>query len=194
MGAVKEVVRNLMAMLDSGIEEAKSLVDTMHQLQSYLEEEPKTILQASLDRLLSTVRMEAAKRSSESVVVLVSPESRVTVDVSYSDDYSDSYLSRLKSEGFFILSLSQFSYFIQQLKSQVAEGNLIPVIEFLRANTKFEWTPVYLPSPAVRKTEQPAESSTSSEWKLSDFLPTLPPLPPLPRGFLRINLITEQVR
>jgi hypothetical protein len=185
MGEVKHVVSSLMQMLDREQKEAQSLVDTMHRLQSYLDAESKSIIQESLDRLLNRIRMEVAKRSSESVVVLVSPESRVTVDVSYSDDYSDSYLSRLKSEGFFILSLSQFSYFIQQLKSQVAEGNLIPVIEFLRANTKFEWTPVYLPSPAVRKTEQPAESSTSSEWKLSDFLPALPPHPPLPRGLFK---------
>jgi hypothetical protein len=185
MGKVKDVVSNLVQMLDSGAEEAKSWVDSMHRLQEYLEEEPKSIIQASLDRLLSRIRVEAAKRTTGSVVVLVSPEEKVTVDVSYSDDYSDSYLSRLKSEGVFILSLSQFSYFIQQLKSQVAEGNLIPVIEFLRANTRFDWTPVYSPTPAVRKAEQPPEPSTPGEWKLSDFLPALPPHPPLPRGFFK---------
>lgn len=110
MGAVEDKIRDLMKMLDSSEEEAKNLVDIMHQLQSHLEETPKTILQESLDRLLSIIKIEAAKRSRKSVVVLVSPESRVSVDVSYSDDYSDFYLSRLKSEGFFILSLSQFYY------------------------------------------------------------------------------------
>lgn len=185
MGAVKDTVRNLQKMLDSGQKEAKSIVDTMHQLQSYLEEAPKTILQASLDRLLSTIKIEAAKRSSESVVVLVSPESRVTVDVSYSDDYSESYLSRLKSEGFFILSLSQFSFFIQQLKSQVAEGNLIPVIEFLRANVEIETPLVYSEASPVPAGEQPSEASTSPKWRLSDFLPAPFPHPPLPRGLFK---------
>ena len=185
MGAVKEVVRNLMAMLDSGIEEAKSLVDTMHQLQSYLEEEPKTILQASLDRLLSRISMEAAKRTIGSVVVVVSPEGRVTVGETYSDEESDPWLKRLKSQGFRIMRLDGFSSLIQSLKSEVAEGNWLPVIEFLRANTKFEWTPVYSPTPAAKESEQAREPSTSSEWKLSDFLPALPPHPPLPRGLFK---------
>jgi hypothetical protein len=186
MGAVKEVVRDLVQMLDSGVEEAKSLVETMHRLQSYLDTESKTIIHESLDRLLSTIKIEVTKRSSESVVVLVSPGSRVTVDVSYSDGHSDSYLSRLKSEGFFILAPSQFSYFIQQLKSEVAQGNLIPVIEFLRANTKLEWTPVYLPTLGTKESEQPREPSSSSEWKLPGWLPAFPwEGPPLPRGLFK---------
>ena len=70
---------NLAQMLDRERKGAESLVDTMHKLQSYLEEEPKSIIQASLDRLLSTVRMEAAKITGGSAVVLISPELRVTV-------------------------------------------------------------------------------------------------------------------
>jgi hypothetical protein len=187
MGKVKDMVSNLVQMLDSGVEEAKSLVDTMHKLQSYLDAESKTIIEASLDRLLSRIRAEAAKITRGSIVVLVSPEDRVTVDkTTYSDEDSDPYLKRLKSQDFSILRLASFSYFIESLKSEVAEGNLIPVIEFLRANTQFESTSVYLPSPAVRKAEQLPEPSPSSKSKISDWLP-MPPWegPPLPRRLFK---------
>ena len=117
-------------------------------------------------------------------MVLVSPEDRVTVDATYSDEDSDPYLKRLKSQDFSILRLASFSYFIESLKSEVAEGNCVPAIHFLRANAKFEAAPAYLPTPAVRKAEQPHEPS-SSGWKPSDFLPALPPHPPLPRGLFK---------
>ena len=185
MGQVKDVVSSLVQMLDSGVEEAKSWVDTMHSLQSYLEEEPKTIIHESLDRLLSRIRMEAAKKTIGSVVVVVSPEGRVSVGETYGDEESDPWLRRLKSQGFRVMRLDGFSSLIQSLKSEVAEGNCLPVIHFLRANTKLEWTPVYSSTPAARKAEQPPESSTSGEWKLSDSLPALPPHPPLPRGFFK---------
>jgi hypothetical protein len=186
MGKIKDVVSNLVQMLDSGVEEAKSLVDTMHKLQSYLDAESKTIIEASIDRLLNTIRMEAAKRTTGSVVVIVSPEDRVTVDVTYSDEDSDPYLKRLKSQDFSILRLASFSYFIESLKSEVAEGDCVPAIHFLRANTQFESTSVYLPSPAVRKAEQPPEPSPSSKSKISDWLP-MPPWegPPLPRRLFK---------
>lgn len=35
---------------------------------------PKSIIQGSLDQLLSTIRMKAANRTGGSVVVLISPE------------------------------------------------------------------------------------------------------------------------
>jgi len=186
MGKVKDVVSNLVQMLDSGVEEAKSLVDTMHKLQSYLDAESKTIIEASLDRLLNRIRAEAAKITRGSIVVLVSPEDRVTVDATYSDEDSDPYLKRLKSQDFSILRLTSFSYFIESLKSEVAEGNCVPAIHFLRANTQFESTSVYLPSPAVRKAEQPPEPSPSSKSKISDWVP-LPPWegPPLPRRLFK---------
>ncbi len=186
MGAVKDKVRDLVQMLDSGVEEAKSLVDTMHKLQIYLDAESKTIIEASLDRLLNRIRAEAAKITRGSIVVLVSPEDRVTVDWTYSDEDSDPYLKRLKSQDFSILRLASFSYFIESLKSEVAEGNCVPAIHFLRANTQFESTSVYLPSPAVRKAEQPPEPSPSSKSKISDWLP-LPPWegPPLPRRLFK---------
>jgi hypothetical protein len=186
MGAVKDTVHNLMAMLDSGIEEAKSWVDTMHELHSYLEAESKTVIHESLDRLLSRIRVEADNLIGGSARVLISPEGRVTVGSTYSDENSDPWLKRLKSQDFSILTPSQFSYFIQQLKSEVAQGNLIPVIEFLRANTKLEWTPVYLPTLGTKESEQPREPSSSSEWKLPGWLPAFPwEGPPLPRGLFK---------
>jgi hypothetical protein len=185
MGKIKDVVSNLVQMLDSGVEEAKSLVDTMHKLQSYLDAESKTIIEASLDRLLSRIRAEAAKITRGSIVVLVSPEDRVTVDkTTYSDEDSDPYLKRLKSQDFSILRLASFSYFIESLKSEVAEGNCVPAIEFLRANTKFEWPSVYSPAPEFR--ESHVEPSPSSKSKISDWLP-MPPWegPPLPRRLFK---------
>ena len=185
MGEVKDVVSNLTQMLDRGQKEAESLADIMDELQSYLDAESKTIIQESLDRLLNTIRAEAAKITGGSVVVLVSPEGRVSVRETY-DINSDFWLERLKSQGFSILTLEQFRFFVQSLKSEVAEGNLVPVIEFLRANTKFDWAPVYSPTPAVRKAEQPPEPSTSSEWKLPGWLPAFPwEGPPLPRGLFK---------
>ena len=181
MGKVKDVVSNTVQMLEVWQKEAESLVDTIDQLQSYLEEEPKNILQRSLDRLLTTIRAEAPKITRGLVVVLVSPEGRTSVGETY-DINSDSWLERLKSEGFNILTLEQFRSFVQTLKSEVAEGNWIPIIEFLRANTEFGSAPAYSPAPALRKSHEP---STSSEWKLSDFLPALPPHPPVPRGLFR---------
>ena len=183
MGEVKRMVSNLVQILDRGQKEAKSLGDTVDQLQSYLEEESRNIIQASLDRLLSRIRAEAAKITGELVVVLVSPEGRTSVGENY-NIHSDFWLERLKSKGFSILTLEQFRAFIQSLKAEVAEGNLIPVIDFLRANTEFEWPSVYSPAPALAKSQH-GETSTSSEWSLSDFLPALPPHPPLPRGLFK---------
>jgi len=181
MGEVKDMVSNLVQMLDRGQKEAGRLVDTMDQLQSYLVGKPKSIIRESLDRLLSRIRAEAAKITRGSVFVLVSSEGRVSVRETY-DINSDFWLERLKSQGFSILTLEQFRAFIQSLKSEVAGGNLIPIIEFLRANTEFGSAPAYSPTPSLR--ENYGEPS-SSEWKLSDFLPALPPHPPLPRGLFK---------
>jgi len=185
MGEVKRVVSGLMRMLDKGQKEAESIADTMHQLQAYLMEESKTIIEAGLDRLLSRVRTEVDNLIGGSSRVLVSPEGRVTVGYTYSDEDSDSRLKRLKSQDFSILRPDGFSSLIQSLKSQVAEGNLIPVIEFLRANAKIEMPFVYPSTSPVREVERPREAPASSEWKLSDFLPALPPHPPLPKGLFK---------
>jgi len=185
MNEVKRVVSNLMQMLDGAQKEAESLAGIMDELQSYLEEESKTIIGESLDRLLNTIRAEATKITRGSVVVLVSPEESVSVGETY-DINSDSWLERLKSQGFFILTLEQFRSFVQSLKSEVAEGNWIPVIEFLKANAKFEWPPVYLPTLGAKESEQPREASSSSEWKLPGWLPAFPwEGPPLPRGLFK---------
>jgi len=185
MGEVERVVSNLVQTLDRGQKEAESLASIIDELQSYLEKESKTIIEGSLDRLLTTIKAEAAKITEELVVVLVSPEGRVSVNgVTYFDENSDPRLRRLKSQGFRVMRLDRFSYLIDSLKSEVMEGNLIPIIEFLRANTKFEWHPVYSPEPAIRE-GQHSEPSPSSGWKPSDFLPALPPHPPLPRGLFK---------
>ena len=183
MDDVKRVVSNLVQMLEARQKEATNLVDTMHQLQSYLEGESKNIIQGGLDRLLTTIRAEATKITRGSVVVLVSPEGRVTVETTYSDEDSDPWLRRLKSQDFSILRLGSFSSFIKSLKFEVAAGNWVPIIEFLRANAKFEAAPAYSPAPALREST-PREPS-SSGWKLSDFLPAGPPYPPLPRGLFK---------
>ena len=185
MDKVKDVVSNLTQMLDRGQKEAESLAGIMDELQSYLDAESKTIIQESLDRLLSRIRAEVAKITRGSVVVLVSPEERVSVKETY-DINSDSWLERLKSQGFFILTLEQFRSFVQSLKSEVAEGNLTPVIEFLRANTKFESPPANSLTSTVKESEQPREPSSSSEWKLPAWLPAFPwEGPPLPRGLFK---------
>ena len=98
MGEVKRVASNLMQMLDGAQKEAQSLAGIMDELQSYLEEESQTIVEGNLDRLSSRIRSEAAKITGGSVVVLVSPEGRVTVDKTYSDEDSDPWLKRLKSQ------------------------------------------------------------------------------------------------
>ena len=183
MGEVRHVVSNLMQMLGRGQKEAESIADTMHQLQTCLMEESKTIIEVSLDRLLSRVKMEVDNLIGGSARVLVSPEGRVTVGTTYSDEDSDSWLKRLKSQDFFILTLPRFSYFIDSLKSEVAAGNWMPVIEFLRENTEFGSAPAYSPAPALRGS--PPREPSSSEWSLSDFLPALPPHPPLPRGLFK---------
>lgn len=185
MDEVKHTVSNLVEMLDREQKQAENLVEPMHRLQSYLQEESKSIIQESLDRLLSRIRAEVAKITGgritrRSVVVLVSPEGKTSVGETY-DVNSDSWLERLKSLGFSILTLEQFRSFVQSLKSEVAEGDLIPAIEFLRANRKFEEPPAYSPEPALRE----SHSERSTPWKPSDFLPGLPPHLPLPRGLFK---------
>ncbi|NQT47826.1 MAG: hypothetical protein HQ578_02490 [Chloroflexi bacterium] len=181
MGKVGRVVSSLMQILETEQKEAKNQVGIMHWLHGYLEEESNNIICGSLDRILSAVKMEAARRTIRSVVVLVSPEERISVGEAYGMG-SDSWLERLKSQGFTILTLEQFRTFVQSLKSFVAEGNLILVIEFLRANTKFGSAPVYSPASKLRERGEP---STPSRWKPSDFLPAGPPHPPFPRGLFK---------
>lgn len=160
----------------------------MHRLQAYLEAKSKTIIQESLDQLLGTIRTEAAKITSASVVVLISPEARVTVGSTYSDEDSDPWLRRLKCQDFYILTLPGFSYFIQSLKSEAAKGNWVPVIDLLTVNTKFASPPEYSLTSPVKEAEQPSEPSTSSEWKVSDFCHLYLHIHPCQGGYLRVDL------
>jgi hypothetical protein len=185
MDDVRRVISDLVHLLEAGQKEATDLVGIMHQLQSYLDGESKNIIQGGLDRLLSKVRLEAARITTGSVVVLISPEGRATIDKTYSGANSDPYLKRLKSQGFNILTLAEFSHFIQSLKSKMGEGNLVPIIEFLRANAKIETPRGYQDVSPASAAEQPREPSTSSRWKPSDFLPAPFPRPPLPRGLFK---------
>lgn len=185
MDEVKREVSDLKRVLEAVRKEAIDLVDTMHRLQSYLDEECQNIILGGLYRLLSTVRVEAAKITRGSVVVLISPEGRITVNYTYSDESSDSYLRRLKSQGYHILTLPEFSNFIYSLESRVTEGDLIPIIEFLKANVKIEMPHVYQDVNPASTAELFPEPSTSLEWKPSDFLPAPFPLPPLPRRLFK---------
>jgi len=136
MREVKRVVSNLVKTLDREQKRAKRLVDTVHHLQTCLEEDSKAIIYGSLNRLLVRTRAEAAKRTAGLAVVLISPEGQVSVGDTYHID-SDPWLERLKSQGFWVMRLDEFLSFIDSLKSVVAGGNLIPVIDFLRANRQF---------------------------------------------------------
>jgi hypothetical protein len=190
MDNVRRIVSSLMQILEDRQKEAESLANTMHQLQNFLDEESKNIIQGGLDRLLTATREEAARLTGGRVrgwpvVVLVSPEGTVTVKEIYGDENSDPWLTRLKSEGFQVMTQKLFSSFIRSLKSEVAKGNLIPVIEFLRANVKMKISlgyPDASPGPPVEHLREP---STSSQWKLPDFLPARFPRPPLPRGLFK---------
>jgi hypothetical protein len=180
MDEVKRVVSDLKRVLEAVQKEAVDLVNTMHQLQSYLEEESQNIVLGGLYRLLNRVRMEAAKITGGTVVVLISPEGRITVNYTYSDENSDSYLRRMISQGYYILTLPGFSNFIYSLEPMVAEGNLIPIIEFLKVNVEIEMPYMYQDINPASTAEPLHEPSASPGWKPSDFLPAPFPLPPLP--------------
>ena len=183
MGAVKQAVSELVRMLNRRQKEAARLPATLDKLESYLGEKPKEIVRRSLFLLLSRIEGEAAKTRGLLAVVLISPDWMVSVGETH-DINSDSWLERLKSQGFSILTLEEFGALIQSLKSEVAKENYMPAVEFLRANAEFQRAPSY-PAPSVRKAEEPREPSAPSGWKPSDFLPALPPYPPLPRGLFR---------
>ena len=137
MGAVKQAVSDLMRMLNRRQKEAARLPATLDRLESYLREEPKKIIHLNLFLLLTRIEGEAARKTRETVVVFISPEGMVSVRETHNVK-SDSWLERLKSQEFSVLSLEEFKSFVQSLKSQVAQGNFIPTIEFLRANTEFQ--------------------------------------------------------
>jgi hypothetical protein len=185
MDEVKRVVSNLEQVLEVVQKEAIDLVETMHQLQSFLDEESRNIILGGLYRLLSEVRMEAASITGGTVLVLISPEGKITVNYTYSDRDSDSYLRRLKSQGYYILTLPEFSNFIYSLEPVVTAGNLIPIIEFLKANAEIEMPRTYQDEFPSSTAWLPHAPSAPSPWRPSDFLPALFPRPPLPRGLFK---------
>ena len=197
MGELGRVVSNLVQMLETGRKETESRVEVMHEMQTYLVEKSKTVVEGSLDRLMSRINADAAEITRGTAVVVVSHEGRVTVKETRADKESDPYLRRLKSEHFKVLTLSEFSRIIESVKVQVAKGNLMPVIIFLMANTRPRPTRVYSPAPIPKASspvepsllptvgESPNREATPSKWKLSDFLPAPFPHPPLPRGLFK---------
>jgi hypothetical protein len=190
MDELRDVVSNLAQMLENGQKEVTNSVDTMHQLQSYLEGESKNIVQGGLDRLLTTISTRAAKLtgggiSSGQAVVLISPDGIVRVEEIYDYEDGDPWFTRLKSQGFQVMTLDVFSSFIRSLKCKMAKGSLIPVIEFLRANAEIEMSLVHPNASPASAVERPRQPSSPSQWKLSDFLPAPFPHPPLPRGLFK---------
>ena len=184
MNEVKSTVSKLVQTLESEQEEVTSMVDTVDALHRYLDGEAKRIIQENLDKLLNRIKMDAARINSGLAVVLVSPEGTISVGRTYDMD-SDSWLKRLKSQGFYILTLNQLSDYIDSLKTQQVEGIYTTAIEFLRANTESISSLRYSDTSHLKNTKQPDGVSTSSQWKLSDFLPAGPPYPPLPRGLFK---------
>lgn len=186
MGAIKHKVSHLARMLERERREVKRLVSVIESLQTYLEEEPKRIICRSLDHLARTILAEAARRTFGSAVVIISPEGGVIIGETYQEDWNRySWLNRLKSEGFFIVTAREFTLLVESLKSEVSRGEWQRSVEFLRANKSNEESPASrVPASEIRK--RPHDKvSQSSGWKISDFLPAPPPYPPLPRGLFK---------
>ena len=197
MGKVNDVVSNLVQMLEARRKEKESQVEIMDETQTYLVEKSKTVVERSLDRLVSRISADAAAITRGTAVVVVSHEGRVTVKETRTDKENDPYLRRLKSEHFQVLTLSEFTHTIESVKDQVAKANLTPVIRFLMSNTRPRPTRVNSPTPipkagssvepsslAIVK-ESPTREATLLKWNLSDFLPVWFPHPPVPKGLFK---------
>ena len=200
MAKVKEVVSNLVQMLEARRKETESRVEIMHEMQTYLGYESKAVVERSLDRLVSRISADAAAITRGTAVVVVSHEGRVTVKETHTDKESDPYLRRLKSEHFQVLTLSEFTHIIESVKVQVAKGNLTPVIRLLMANTRPLPPRVYSPTATLRK-NSPRETSsspsakeslphepTSPQKNLSDFFSHRSRTRSCPKDCSRINL------
>ena len=136
MAKVNDVVSNLVQMLEARRKETEGQVEAMHDIQTYLGCESKAVVERSLNRLVNRINKDAAEITIGRAVVLVSPGGKVTVKKTRTDKEIGPYLRRLKSQNFQVLTLSEFSRFIESVKVQVAKGNLIPVIRFLMANVR----------------------------------------------------------
>ncbi len=196
MAKVKDVVNNLIQILEMREREAERRVEVIHKMHAYLVEKSRALLEESLDRLLGRVSAEEATKIGGTVVVLISPEGRVTLEKTHGDKEIDPYLTRLMAQHFHVMTLAEFSRLIESAKVRVAEGNLMPVIRFLMANTRPPLAWAYWPAPASKASppepsssaipeESPPREASSARWKLSDFLPAPFPHLPLPRGLFK---------
>ncbi len=95
MGEVERVVSKFIEMLDESQKEAEGSVSIMNELDRYLEQESNAIIYGSLGRLLSAVEKEAAKRAGRKVVVLISPEHKISIVDIHGPVESDPYLRAL---------------------------------------------------------------------------------------------------
>lgn len=183
MGAVKRATSQLLRMLDRQQKEAKRLPVIIDKLEEYLKKKPKEIIDWSLFLLQYRIEAEAAKRTPRLPVIIVSPDSTVSLGDT-NDVASDSWLKRLRSEGFSVLTLEQFQSFIKSLQLQVKQEDYMPAINFLKANAKLQ---LALPFPVsyAGKPENPHKPPVPSKWKPSDFGPAPFPLPPLPKGLFK---------
>lgn len=171
MAPISDVVAELMAMLDGFQEEAKGLSGTIERLTNWFDLEPKRLITESLDAVLSKVRRDAPKEPFKPRLVLMSPEGRVRILSA----------GHAVPEGYLVLNIFQLSRF---LKSQVAKGNWMPAVGFIRANREIRGIPWY-PTTRPRESKPAVSEQPGERWNLSDFLPAPPPYPPLPRGLFK---------
>lgn len=183
MGALKRKVSQLTRLLDRGQKQANRLPVIMDKLEHYFKEKPKEIVDLSLFLLQYSIDCEAAKGAQRLAVVIISPDLAVNVNETRDMD-SDSWLQRLKSEGFAVLTLEQFRSLIRYLRLGLTQEKYMPAIKFLKANADFQTTlsPMV---PSVRKVKGHGKPSASSKWKLSDLLPAPPPHLPVPKAFFK---------
>lgn len=175
MAALKDVVAELMALLDSLREEAKSVSGTIDRLTNWFDQEPKKLIVENLDLVLSKVKRDAPKEPFQPQLVLLSPKGRVSILRAH----------QAKPKGYLVLNIFDLSRFIESLKSQVAKGNWMPAVEFIKANRELPTLPIYPVAQVEQSETAVTRRPNEARWKLSDFLPMPPPYPPLPRGLFK---------
>lgn len=174
MAPLKDVVTELMAMLDGLSEEAKNVSGTIERLTNWFDREPRRLIRESLDTVLDEI-IRNGPEDPFKPQLLMSANGRIsTVGAGYA-----------RPQGYEMLSVGELIGLIRSLESQVEKGKCMAAMEFIKANRKVRGLTI---RPAARVeqskpvvTKQPDEA----RWKLSDFLPALPPYPPLPRGLFK---------
>jgi hypothetical protein len=171
MAPLKEVVTELMAMLDGLSEEAKELSGTTERLTNWFEQESKRLIMESLDTILSEV-MRNDPEDPFKPHLLMSANGRVST---LGTDHA-------KPQGYQLLTVGELLRLIRSLESQVAGGKWVPAVEFIKANRKVRGLTI---RPAARVEQSKPVVTERPGWKPSDFLPAPPPYPPLPRGLFK---------